>query len=139
LIRSIKNTRQAYIEHKTLKTAHGLKHRRHKGKSTGEIVMTDTGETIKITQRRWKPLPKNMPSPPYALTFEKHSCVSATPSAPNQQVEKRPQVGLRGKASKSRAHVRNINFVSKTARSHLLCDKSSNVEKIDFLRKFGTT
>ena len=48
----MKNTRQAYTEHKTLKTAHGLKHRRLKGTKHRRNLhtrgkLTDTRKPLK--------------------------------------------------------------------------------------------
>ena len=45
-----------------------------KGQSTGEIVKhgkpINTEKNVEITQTRWKPLPKNMPSPALYANFE---------------------------------------------------------------------
>jgi len=69
--------------------------------STGEIVKSrqkpqETGKTVWKLVNTVETITKNMPSP--ALTFEetllKTSCVSTSPSAPNEPVQKRPQVGL---------------------------------------------
>ena len=71
----------------------------------------------KTKQTRWKPLPKNMLSPALYINFLNSlletSCVSATPSAPNQQVQKTPQEGLCGKRAKAARKFVTLSLTSR--------------------------